>query len=162
MQPGRLTLALALLSLPLGAAPGCGNSGDAVRVTGKLVKGGASYAPPAGQLVNVTLVGLGAAARPGTADPGGEPFWAEVDQARGTFSVPGRDGRGIPPGKYRVAVTRKRTREAFEAAYPTPKKGVSREDDLLAGRFGLQTSAIVREIKSASDLTVDLDRPGGE
>lgn len=31
-----------------------------------------------------------------------------------TFTVPGPDGRGIPPGKYRVSVTQKLKREAVD------------------------------------------------
>jgi hypothetical protein len=92
----------------------------------------------------------------------GEPFMAELDQASGTFSVPGKEGRGIPPGKYRIAVTQKMTREAFDAANSQPKKGTKRPDretDMLGGNFGLDKSPIVRDVLASSRLTIDLDRP---
>ena len=87
---------------------------------------------------------------------------AEVDQATGTFSVPGRDRRGIPPGKYRIAVTQKMTRETFDATKPKSKGGkktLDRETDTLANRFGVETSPIVREVKGGENLAIDIDRP---
>ena len=157
----RSHLVLALLSVPLVASAGCGEPSNAVWVTGKLLKGGAEYVPPKGQFVYVTFVGLKIQDNSGKTIQSGEPFWAEVDQVHGTFSVLGPDRRGIPPGSYRVAVTQKMEREAFEAARKSrPKKGVDRETDMLANRFGLVTSPIIREIKSSCDLAIDLDKPG--
>jgi len=151
---------LALLIVPVLASAGCGESSNGVWVTGKVLKGGAPYVPPQGQVVYVTFVGLEIQDGSGKTIPSGEPFQAEVDQANATFSVPGAAGRGIPPGKYRVAVTQKMTREAFDAANPRrPKKGVDRETDMLAHRFGLETSPIIREIKSSCNLTIDLEKP---
>jgi hypothetical protein len=46
----------------------------------------------------------------------------------------------IPPGKYRIAVTQKGTREAFDAANPQTNKGAKRVDsetDTLGDQFGL-------------------------
>jgi hypothetical protein len=51
------------------------------------------------------------------------------------------------------------TREAFEAAKPRLKKGVDRETDMLANRFGVGSSPIIREIKSSCSLAIDLDKP---
>jgi hypothetical protein len=151
--------AFALLIAPLFALSGCGERDNSNWVTGKLLKGGAKYVPPKGQLVSVTFIGLEIQDSSGKKIQGGEPFSAEVDQENGTFSVPGRDRRGIPPGKYRVAVTQKMTREAFAAANPRPKRGVDRETDMLADKFGLGTSPIIREVNRAQELTIDLDRP---
>ena len=36
-----------------------------------------------------------------------EPFHADVNPDDGTFTVPGPEGCGIPPGKYRVSIIRK-------------------------------------------------------
>ncbi len=155
----RSHLVLALLIAPLAASPGCGKSGNTVWVTGKLLKGGTVYVPPKDRTVNVTFVGLEIQDSSGKTSQSGEQFWAEVDQAKGTFTVPGTDRQGIPPGKYRVAVTQKMTREAFSAANPKPKKDVNRETDLLKDRFGAGTSPIVREVKSSGELVVDLDKP---
>jgi hypothetical protein len=162
MRRNRLVLALPLVLL---VAPlGCGRSGNNVWVTGKVLKGGSKYTPPTGQLVYVTFVALEVKDESGKAIMGGEPFTADVDQANATFSVPGRDGYGIPPGKYRIAVTQKMTRETFDATKPQPKKGwkgVDRETDTLANRFSLESSPIVREVKTGEELVIDLDKPTG-
>jgi hypothetical protein len=150
---------LALLVASLAASAGCGGSGNTVWVTGKLLKGGSAYVPPKGQLVSVTFVVIEAKDDSGKSVQGGEPYLADVDQANGTFSVPGPDRQGIPPGRYRVAVTQKLTREEFNAANPVPKKGVDREKDMLSGRFSLHESPIIREVKASAELIIDLDRP---
>jgi len=153
-------LVLALLIVPLVTSPGCGEPSNGVWVTGKLLKGGAEYVPPKDQFVYVTFVGLEIQDNSGKTIQSGESFWAEVDQASGTFSVPGPERRGIPPGRYRVAVTQKMERVAFDAPNPSrPKKGIDRETDMLAHRFGLDTSPIIREIKSSCNLAIDLEKP---
>ena len=154
---------LTLFSAPWFSALGCG-SGNTVWVTGKLVKGGATYTPPTGQLVDLTFVGLEIQDASGKTIKDNEPFQADLDQTTGKFSVPGKDGRGIPPGKYRVAVTQRMTRETFEATVPKPKKGaarntVNRETDMLGDKFSVENSPIVREVRASQDLTVDLDNP---
>jgi hypothetical protein len=151
----------ALLIAPLVISAGCGGSTNTVWVTGKLLKGGAKYEPPEGQLVSVTLVGLEIQDNAGKTVQSSEPFWAAYDQASGTFSVPGPEGRGIAPGKYRVAVTQKYSREAFDAEKKAgrTKKRADRETDMLANKFGLATSPIIREVKTGGELVIDLDRP---
>ena len=158
-------MVLTLLAAPMLTSIGCGGSGNAVRVTGKLVKGGAAYVPPNGQYVDLTFVGLETRDETGKIVKNHEPYQADLDEAGGRFTVPGRDGRGIPPGKYRVAVVQKMTRETFDASNPKGRRtvggrvAVDRETDLLADRFGLTTSPIVREVGSSTDLTIDLDNP---
>ena len=85
---------------------------------------------------------------------------ADLDQATGTFSVPGKERRGIPPGKYRIAVTQKMSRETFDAVAAKAKKGtkgLDRETDTLGNKFGIETSPIVRELTGAQEIAVDLD-----
>jgi hypothetical protein len=156
----RTRFAVALLAATLVASPGCGGSGKTVWVTGKLLKGGAAYVPPEGQNVNVTFIGLETQDASGKMVQGGEPYQADVDQAKGTFSVPGTDGRGIPPGKYRVAVVQKLRREALEKSKVPGKPRVDRETDLLKNQFSAEQSPIVRELTSSCELAIDLDRPG--
>ena len=152
---------IALLIAPLVISAGCGGSTNTVWVTGKLLKGGTKYVPPEGQLVSVTLVGLEIQDDSGKVVESSEPFLAQLDQASGTFSVSGPQGRGIPPGKYRVAVTQKYSREAFDAEKKAgrTKKGADRETDMLVNKFGLVTSPIIREVKRSGELVIDLDRP---
>jgi hypothetical protein len=151
-------LILALLIVPLAAAPGC-SGGNNVWITGKLLKGGTRYVPPKDELVTVTFVALEIQDESGKTIKGRDPYLAEYDGASGTFTVPGPERRGIPPGKYRVAVTQRLTREAFDALNPRPKKGVTRETDTLADRFGFSTSPITVEVMKSRDVTIDLDRP---
>jgi hypothetical protein len=155
-------LILALLIGPLAAALGCGGRGNNLWVTGKLLKGGNKYIPPEGQLVYVTFVGLDIKDENGKPIEGGEPFQADVDQASGTFSVPGKEGYGIPPGKYRIAVTQKMTRETYDATKKPnqrPKPGPGREIDTLGDKFGIDKSPITREIKASGEQIIDMDQP---
>jgi hypothetical protein len=98
-------------------------------------RGGAALVPPAGDYVRVTFYPLENAA--------GDAFVAEVNQADATFRVAGKDGRGMPPGKYRVAV---------ELDH--------RRSDKLKGRFGADNSPFVYEVTAATgELVLDLDAP---
>jgi hypothetical protein len=159
----RNDLVLALLVVALANSAGCG-SGDNVWVTGKLLKGGAAYVPPKGQLVSVTFVGLEIKDDSGKTILSGEPFSADVDQEDGSFFVPGPERTGIPRGKYRIAVTQKKTREEYEATKPKTKNvnalKETRETDMLQGRFGLTNSPITRVVKKGEELVIDLDKPG--
>jgi hypothetical protein len=160
MRRFRLVLALWIASLFLSS--GCGDAGNTIWVTGNLLKGGAKYEPPADQLVSVTFVALEVKDKDGKQVGSNEPYLADYDPADGSFSVRGVDGKGIPPGKYRIAVTQKMRREAFDAANPKPKrKGPNRETDTLNNKFGLDTSPITREIPKSTRLEIDLDKPAG-
>jgi hypothetical protein len=159
----RRILALHTAVALLASAQGCGQS-DTVWVTGKLLKGGAKYVPPDDQRVSVTFVALGSgdgAASEKTAQAG-DTFFAEVDQSSATFTVTDSQGQGIPPGKYRVAVTQKLKREAYDAKpQQRPKRGsdrVDRESDMFKSLFGVAESPIVVTIKGSTEVEVDLDK----
>jgi hypothetical protein len=66
-------------------------------------------------------------------------------QADGAFDAPGRDGRGLPPGKYLIAV---RQWDPF----PTTDK--------LGGRFDEKRSKIVREL-DGREIVIDVSKPEG-
>jgi hypothetical protein len=103
-----------------------------IRVTGKVLKGKVAFAPPSGQRIAVTFYAMENAPGTGPSLPRGEPFPAEVNQADGTFTVPGPCGYGIPPGKYRIAVVQNLKREAI------PEKKLVIPENLVAwgaGRF---------------------------
>ncbi len=159
------TLAALILSLTgLSLMGGCGGSSNAVWVEGKLLKGGQPYRAPEGQVVSVTFVGMEIQDPSGKLSTSPEPFDADYDDATAEFRVPGREGRGIPPGKYRVAVTQKMLREAFEAAKPKAKPGqppITRETDFLEDKFGPKTSPIIQEVRVSSEVVIDLDKPAG-
>jgi hypothetical protein len=89
-------------------------------------------------------------------------FFAEVDQSSASFTVTDGQGQGIPRGKYRVAVTQKLKREAYDAKpKQRPKRGsdrVDRESDMLKSLFGIAESPIVVTIKDSTEVEVDLDK----
>lgn len=124
---------------------GCGKGGPTTyRVTGRLVNNGQPVTVPATEAalgsVQIRFLLL---AEDGTAD--GYSFDAPTD-AEGAFSVQGATGRGIPPGKYRIAVYQ-------YDPYPIDK---------LRGAFAEEKTPIVREITGSTDLgTIDLAKPNG-
>ena len=80
-----------------------------------------------------------------------------IVKADGTFTLPGRYGKGIPPGKYRVGVR--------QWSYTPPPSGGPMDPkvyrsgkglDLLQGKYEENSSPIVREITD-KDRTVDID-----
>jgi hypothetical protein len=75
-----------------------------------------------------------------------DPYFAAV-RPDGTFWVPGRDGMGIPPGKYRITIT-------WTDAYPMGP-------DRLKGRFNQAHSRILRDVTGGEEIHLDVSRPGG-
>jgi hypothetical protein len=141
---------LVLLIAPL-AVPGCGASDGTIQVTGKRFKGGAKYSPPEGQTIDLTFFAMEQTDASAKSLPSKESYAAQYDADEGAFTVPGHEGRGIPPGKYRVSVIQK----ARSDARPESKKrneAFDRETDFLKDRFGPVTSPIIRELKSSTDL----------
>jgi hypothetical protein len=165
-----VTLSAPLLSAAL--LTGCGSSGS-VKVTGRLLQGGAPYAVPDGQRIGLTLHAIEARDGSGKLVAGNEPFPAQVNPADGTFRVPGPEGYGVPPGKYRLALVRKLTRESLAKieANPNPRskrsekrkasgpQGPDRETDLWNGQFSAEKSPIVRTLAGNGELVIDIDRP---
>jgi len=156
-----LTLVVASLTFA-----GCGSSSD-IGITGTLLKGGAKYTPPAGRQVGITFYNVEGQDQDRTAPPSGEPYVAEYSPTDATFTVPGREGNGIPRGKYRIAISRKLTRETFDLMKKTekPKRGqvpITRETDELAASYGPTSSPIVRDLKLSKNVTIDMDKPTEE
>jgi hypothetical protein len=135
---------LPLLALVCAVVSGCGGQhGDEVTVRGKVTNGGEPLR------VNGRELGLGYVEvhfyhirEDGSIDP--DPADAGVEES-GEFSVRGRDGRGIPAGKYRITVRQ---------LDPAP------DNDKLGGRFNLQNSRIVREV-AGEEILIDVSRPEG-
>ena len=98
-------------------------------------------------MLGVTLIAMDVKDEQGKGVAAGEPFPAEVNPTDGTFVVPGPDGSGILPGRYRVALILKPTATAVLAAREKAgkKKSLSRDTDFFKNRF------------SAGELA---DRPG--
>jgi serine/threonine protein kinase len=79
------------------------------------------------------------------AEASGTTFDAYLTQRKedGTLQVIGKDGKGMPLGKYRVSL------EHFK-----------QEKDLFKGAYSGSKSPIIREVKNGSDeIVIDLDNP---
>ena len=87
-------------------------------------------------------------------------FTASVD-ADGSFKLPGRFGRGIPIGKYRIGVHQWEPVER-KPGVMAPKGSSPKGVDLLKGKFEDNTSPIVREL-AEKDRTIEIDlaKPSG-
>ena len=156
----RLLWTLALLPLAL-AAPGCGASAG-VPAHGKVVKGGAKYAVPTDQSLSLTLYSTEATKSGEGTIPAGQSYMAVYNPDDATFTVPGPDGRGIPPGKYRVTVTQKFKREAVDKKnekVDRNKKLFERDTDVLNGQYTELRTLFVFDVDGKTEMTIDLDKP---
>lgn len=151
-----LVLLPVLLTLCLA---GCGH-GDCIWVTGTLLKDGAKYTPPEGRKVKLYFC-------PVTDAAGGQPGdieMAHLDESDGSFTVPGHEGHGIKPGKYRIAVIETMRRETADRVNKAikPKRGERRIDNdknFLESSFGETTSPFLRELKTSTTLRLDMAKP---
>ena len=66
-----------------------------------------------------------------TATPPADHYYADVDQATGTFQPAGKNKKGMPPGKYRVAV-----------------EVMKKKKDILRGKFDAEKSPFVFDVDS--------------
>jgi len=121
----------------MGAMAGCGSGDGKLLIKGKVVKGGAALTVPEEEYVRVTFFPM--------TDDGGPPkntYAASYNGSNGTFRAIGGDGKGIPPGKYRVAVEHE-------------KKG----GDAFKGRYDGDRSPFQFDIdRTTKALVIDLDK----
>lgn len=154
----RFSIRNTILALMFLGLAGC-DPGNTVHVSGHLLKGGQPYVAPDDQTIGVTFYAMAGQLESKAAAVVDEPFAATYGKD-GAFEVPGREGRGIPPGKYRVVVIRKPKAGTARPAPRGSKAKFDREKDFLNDQFGPGTSPIVREVKASTyDLTIDLDNP---
>ena len=149
-----------LMVMSLVCLAGCG-SGDNIWVTGVLQKGGEMYKPPEGRKIALyfCLMADGASAQ-----PTGAIEMADYDSRDGSFTVPGREGHGISPGKYRIAIVETFRRETVDSLKKATKSKsgqsrIDKEKNLLEESFGETTSPFVRELKTSTNLTLDMSKP---
>jgi hypothetical protein len=139
---------------------GCGH-GENIWLTGVLQKGGEMYKPEEGRKLALYFYPM----NEGTSDkPTGEVEMADYDPRDGSFTVPGRDGQGIRPGRYRIAVVETLRREAIDQLKNNSKptvgqRRVSNDTDFLEASFGATTSPFVRDLKTSTKLTLDMSKP---
>ncbi|MDB5352636.1 MAG: hypothetical protein JWN86_3883 [Planctomycetota bacterium] len=143
-------------ALVLIAALGMTGCGSNVKVTGTVSRSGLPVDAVKGMQLEVGFHPLAKAEVDGKTPTGPDLYAANV-ASDGSFDVPGIDGEGIPPGKYRVSVVLRAGRDRSQAK----KKGKNGDPDkdLLNGAFAPENSPIVREITSSQPLRIDLDQP---
>jgi hypothetical protein len=131
---------IVLLILCAATVCGCSSADRKLKAKGKVVKGGVPFTVPAEEYVRVTFYPMAA--------DGSQPknsYVAVYDRNDGNFTVVGPDGKGVPPGKYRVAVEHERKRK-----------------DLFQGEYDADRSPFVVEVNSSSqDIVIDLATKGG-
>jgi hypothetical protein len=116
---------------------GCSSDG-LLRTQGRLLKGGQPFVPSEGELIEITFVPI-----PPDGKPPADYYYADVDQTAGTFKPAGKNGKGMPPGKYRVAA-----------------ELMKKKKDQLRGKFDAEKSPFVFEVDSkTSEIVIDLDNP---
>ena len=139
---------------------GCGH-GDTIWVTGTLQKGGEIYKPLEGRKLAIYFCPMDETA-PGK--PAADIEMANYDARDGSFTVPGREGYGIAPGKYRIAIVETLRRDALNESKNSSKpkgnqKRFDHDTNFLESSFGMKTSPFVRELKTSTNLTLDMGSP---
>jgi hypothetical protein len=136
VRTGRTLLAALLLGL---LSAGCGGGPPLFKPRGRLVRDGEPYRPGGKETVHLAFF---------RAD--GQPDEREAcpalfNREDGTFQVVGKARRGIPAGKYRVAVQVMKSRK-----------------DLLRGAFAVSRTPLACEVPSSTgEITLDLKTPAG-
>jgi len=118
--------------LPLG----CGKSGF-IKAKGRIVKGGQPYIAPEGEGFRIFFV-------PANMPEGShfDSYAAECDPDNGSFQVRGKDGEGLPAGKYRIDLQLMQNKE-----------------DLLGGGLLGKKSPFTCEVPGVEDdIVIDLDK----
>jgi hypothetical protein len=139
---------------------GCGGGGsDKIWVTGVLQKGGQMYEPPPGRKLALYFYAMKDDGTSG--DLTGDVEMADYNSKDGSFTVPGSEGYGIRPGKYRIAVVETLRREERDQLKKPEKRKlgerpIDNDTNLLELTFGQKTSPFVRDLKTSTKLTLDM------
>src|SRR5262249_12093685 len=119
------------------ALSGCGDG--KIRPRGQILRGGAPFKVADGEYVRVVFHPI-----PEDGGRARNQYVAVYDRTDGTFRVVGADGRGLPAGKYRVAIEHERKRK-----------------DLFNGAFDAENSPYIFEVSGSSgDIVIDLAKRG--
>jgi hypothetical protein len=119
------------------AVGGCGSNDGKLNARGRLMKGGAPLATGDADDLRVIFYAL---TPDGTT--GKNSYLAAVDGKDGTFKVIGGDGKGLPPGKYRVCV-----------------ENLGKKKGLVSSVHNSDVSPFVFEIDwHTKEIVIDLDK----
>lgn len=114
---------------------GCGDG--RLRTKGQLLKNGQPFIPPEGEFIEITFVPIPQDGKPAT-----NYYYAQVDQTTGMFRPAGGDLKGMPPGKYRVAI-----------------ELMKKKKDQFDGKFDQVNSPFVFDVDSQTkEIVIDLDK----
>jgi hypothetical protein len=138
------TLRLALVCLiALPVLSSCGSENPYIPVTGKILLNGQPLAVPAKQGPDLGAIRIEFLPN-STTGTRLEPETALYDPQDGSFFVPGRDGRGLLPGQYKIAVSQLRT-----IAEP--------RSDQLQGKFSASRTPLQCEVRAAAENNFEFD-----
>jgi hypothetical protein len=116
-------------------ASGCGDG--QLRVKGRLLKNGQPLVIPQTTDIWITFVSIP------VDGVGNLNYYGTCKRSDGTFTVAGRDGTGMKPGKYRVAI----------------QMGTKTKDE-LKGAFSEEKSPFIVDVDfNTSEIVLDLDNP---
>jgi hypothetical protein len=109
-----------------------------LKTKGRVLKDGAPFVAGTGEFVRVTFVPIFEGGK--LAD---DFYVAQVNSKDGTFVAAGKDLRGMPPGKYRVAIELDK-----------------RRSDQLHGQFSAEASPFVFDVDgNTQEIVIDLAKP---
>jgi len=113
---------------------GCGGSGK-LQTRGRLLKNGAPYLLPEGDIVRVMFVPI-----PEGKEKVTDFHMADFNPEDGTFQAAGKDLKGVPPGKYRIAI-----------------EHLHRRADIFKGAFDAERSPFVHDVnRSTEEIVIEL------
>jgi hypothetical protein len=114
---------------------GCGGDGR-FKARGRIVKNGTPFQLGESEGMRIVFAPVEAA------ETTYESYVA-VFNKDGSFQVTGKDGKGMPPGKYRISL-----------------EHLKKKEDLFNGVFAGSRSPFVREVTDGSqEIVIDLDKP---
>jgi hypothetical protein len=117
-------------------ATGCSSS--MIKAKGRILKGGSPYQPEAGEGLRIILVPMESNQK------SFDSYAAVYFPDKGRFEVQGKDGRGLPPGKYRVIIQLMKNKE-----------------DLFNNRLVSKSPFTCEVPPESGEIVVDLDQVEG-
>lgn len=132
-----------LAALVLGLLSGCAaEPARRVMPKGQLLYNGKPYKASPQDGLDLTFIEVSSDDKPG------DSFIATFNADDASFVVPGRQGKGIPPGKYRIGFMQM-------SVQPTELMNQLNEE------FSPANTQILRDIQSDEPLRIDLGKPQG-
>jgi len=118
-------------------AAGCGGPGK-LQTKGRLLKDGAPLVPADDEVVRILFVPVPEGGARVT-----DYYVATFNRSDGTFQAAGNDGKGMPPGKYRIAIEHLKDKK-----------------DMLKGALSPDRSPFTRDVDAKTgEIVLDLAKP---